>query len=112
MYPRAPIRERRAAGEPIRAIARELGVSRNTVRRALDPSRPDRYRRGSALDAVEPAIIEVLERWPYMPAVGIAHRLGWKGSMSTFSARVNVLRRRRLYGTPGVPARGAASDLE
>ncbi|MDI3331420.1 MAG: helix-turn-helix domain-containing protein [Micrococcus sp.] len=104
MYLRAPIRERHAAGEPIRAIAREMGISRNTVRRAIDPTRPARYVRRSQLDEVTDQIREVLARWPHMPAVGIAHRIGWRGSMSTFTQRVNVLRRERLYGAPGASA--------
>jgi transposase len=42
---------------PIRAIARKLGVGRNTVRRALDAEGPPKYVRkpaGSIVDAVEP----------------------------------------------------------
>jgi IS30 family transposase len=41
------------------AIARHLGVSRNTVARALASSEPPKYERsakGSAVDAFEPAI--------------------------------------------------------
>lgn len=97
MHDRGPIRELHAAGHPIRAIARELGISRNAVRRALDLSRPDHYVRGPQLSTVEPQIRETLARWPHMPAVGIAHRLAWKGSMTTFTQRVNELRREVLY---------------
>jgi transposase len=42
---------------PIQAIARHLGISRNTVRRALAGSAPPKYQReprGSIVDAVEP----------------------------------------------------------
>ena len=92
MHDRAPIRELHSDGAPIRAIARDLGIARNTVRAALDPSRPDVYARRSQLDDVEPAIREVLQRYPLMPAAGIARRLGWRGSMTTFQERVRAVR--------------------
>jgi transposase len=49
----------RAEQMPIRAIARQLGISKNTVKRALASDRPPVYSRpskGSAVDAVEPQI--------------------------------------------------------
>ena len=65
----------RAEGMPIRAIARRLGVGRNTVRRALAADGPPRYQRplkGSAVDAVEPQIRLLLKEFPQMPATVIA----------------------------------------
>lgn len=53
----------RAERMPIRAIARHLGISRNTVKRALAADRPPKYERavkGSAVDAVEVQIRELL----------------------------------------------------
>lgn len=53
----------RAEQMPIRAIARHLGISKNTVKRALPTDRPPVYSRpvrGSAVDAVEPQIRELL----------------------------------------------------
>jgi transposase len=70
----------RAEGMPIRAIARQLGVGRTTVRRALVADGPPKYRRpvkGSAVDAVEPRIRALLKEWPTMPATVIAERIGW-----------------------------------
>ena len=55
----------RAEGMPIKTIARTLGVSRNTVRAAIASDGPPRYERrpaGSAVDAVEAAIRELLRR--------------------------------------------------
>jgi hypothetical protein len=49
---------------PIKAIVRTLGVSRNTVRAALASDGPPKYERkppGSAVDAVEPRIRELVE---------------------------------------------------
>ncbi|SMD23231.1 sigma factor-like helix-turn-helix DNA-binding protein, partial [Kibdelosporangium aridum] len=61
----------RAEGLPIKAIARVLGVSRNTVRAALASDAPPKYVRqpkGSIVDAVEPRIRELLQAFPTMPA--------------------------------------------
>jgi len=49
----------RSEGLPIKAVARVLGISRNTVRAALAWDAPPRYVRqpkGSIVDAVEPRI--------------------------------------------------------
>ena len=70
----------RAEGMPIKAIARVLGVSRNTVRAALASDGPPKYVRpaqGSVVDAVEPRIRELLQAYPTMPATVIAERIGW-----------------------------------
>lgn len=98
MHDRRPIRALHAAGAPIRAIARDLGIDRNTVRRAIDPTRPMTYHRRSPMDDVDPEIRNVLAQWPHMPATGVARRLGWSGGMTQFSRRVHVLRREVLYG--------------
>lgn len=92
MHDREPIRALHAEGRSLRGIARDLGISRNTVRRALAPDRPDTYRRPSRLDPLEPAIRETLAAYPAMPAYGIAHRIGWDGSLSALRARIRALR--------------------
>ena len=82
---------------PIKAIARRLGVARNTVRAALAAAEPPRYERpakGSVLDAFESRIIELLTEFPDMPATVIAERLGYTGSSSVLRARVALLRPR------------------
>ena len=85
----------RAEGMPIKAIVRQLGVSRNTVRRALAADAPPRYQRpakGSIVDVVEPQIRALLARWPTMPATVIAERIGWSRSMTVLKDRVRELR--------------------
>jgi len=85
----------RAEQMPIRAIARKLGVGRNTVRRALAADGPPRYQRpvkGSAVDAAEPQIRQLLEAWPTMPATVIAERIGWSRGMTILKDRVRELR--------------------
>jgi transposase len=89
-------RLRRAEQMPIKAIARVLGVSRNTVRRALAEQGPPRYERraggGSVVDAVEPQIRELLQAWPSMPATVIAERIGWERGLTVLKERVRELR--------------------
>ncbi|KWW97535.1 transposase [Carbonactinospora thermoautotrophica] len=85
----------RAEGMPIRAIARKLGISRNTVRRALASDAPPRYQRrprGSIVDAVEPQIRALLAQWPDMPATVIAERIGWTRGLTVLKDRVRELR--------------------
>ncbi|MEV7771097.1 IS21 family transposase [Kitasatospora sp. NPDC086791] len=85
----------RAEHLPIRAIARHLGISKNTVKRALATDRPPVYQRplkGSAVDAMEPAIRELLKATPTMPATVIAERIGWERGMTILKERVRELR--------------------
>lgn len=85
----------RGEGMPIKAIARWLGISRNTVKRALASDEPPRYERrpqGSAVDEFKFRIRELLAEFPEMPATVIAERVGWARSMSVFRARVAELR--------------------
>jgi transposase len=56
----------RAEGMPIKQVARVMGVSKNTVKRALAADGPPRYQRaarGSVVDAVEGRIRELLQAW-------------------------------------------------
>lgn len=58
----------------VKTIARRLGLARNTVRAALrsvGPPSYERARKGSIIDAVEPAILELLRDWPDMAATTI-----------------------------------------
>lgn len=88
-------RLKRAEGLSINEITRRMGVARNTVRSALRSDGPpvfDRKPRPSAVDAVEPAIRELLEEFPRMPATVIAERIGWERSMTILKDRVRELR--------------------
>jgi transposase len=88
-------RLRRAEQMPIKQIARVMGCSKNTVKRALAADGPPRYRRaprGSMVDAVEPRIRELLAAWPTMPATVIAERIGWTRSLTVLKDRVRELR--------------------
>ena len=45
-------------------------------------------RRGRSVDAVEPAMRELLREFPAMPATVIAERIGWTRSMTVLQDRV------------------------
>ena len=80
---------------PIRVIARQLGISRNTVKAKLAAAAPPRYERaavGSVVDEVEPRIRELLRDCPTMPATVIGERIGWTRGMTVLTARVRELR--------------------
>ncbi|GAA2931696.1 hypothetical protein GCM10010518_17980 [Kitasatospora cinereorecta] len=80
----------RAEEMPIRAIARHLGISKNTVKRALATDQPPTHSRplkGSAVDAVEPQIRELLKQTPTMPttvSAGAALLLGAANGVVAF----------------------------
>jgi transposase len=85
----------RTEGLPIKAVARVLGISKNTVKAALASDQPPKYERrqaGSIVDEVEPRIRELLQSYPNMPATVIAERIGWTRSIRVLSARVAELR--------------------
>jgi hypothetical protein len=64
---------------------RVLGVSRNTIRRALGSDAPPRYQRRPAGDSVvdhpKPRIRELLAAYPALPATVISERIGWPYSI-------------------------------
>lgn len=66
-----------------RAIAARLGISRDTVARAVVSASPPRYERvsdPSAFDEFESHVRELLAEFPTIPASVIAERVGWSGS--------------------------------
>jgi transposase len=85
-------------GIGVRAIARRLGMSRKTVRRILGrhrapPKPPDK--RGSMLDAYEPAIRKILGDAPDMLAPAVLERLrplGYSGGVTILRARLHTMR--------------------
>jgi transposase len=85
----------RAEGLPVKAIARLLGISRNTVRSAVGSDAPPKYVRrpaGSIVDGFEPRIRELLQVYPAMPATVIAERIGWERGLTVLKERVRELR--------------------
>jgi transposase len=104
----------RAEGLPVKAIARVLGVSRNTVRAAVASDGPPRYVRapkGSIVDVAEPRIRELLRAYPRMPATVIAERIGWDRSIRVLSGRVAELRPVYLPPDPASRTAYAAGEI-
>lgn len=86
-----------------RAIARQLGIARDTVAGALASDGPPKYQRAlmpSAINEVEPRIRALLTAYPRMPATVIAERVGWTGSISWFRERVRAIRPEYLPADP------------
>jgi transposase len=97
----ALIRRLVADGVPQRQVARDLGVGRSTVARALASDRPPKYERKPVPTAFTPFEMRVrvlLAEHPDLPATVIAERAGWTGSITWF--RDNVRRLRPEYRRP------------
>jgi len=91
----ALIRRLVADGVPQRQVARDLGIGRSTVERALASDRPPRYERPAvptAFTPFEPLVRQLLAATPDMPATVIAERVGWTGSITWFRDNVRRLR--------------------
>jgi transposase len=121
-------------GASMRRIARSLGVSRRTVSKALrqidrargvgPPEGAPRPRavRGRLLDAYEPAIADLLARYPGITAQRVheeLRRLGYAGGYTILSERVRALRPRpavvpvrRFETAPGEQAQMDYSTYE
>ena len=86
-----------------RELAKQLGVSRGTVDRALEAERPPKYERmpaGSSVDVYAPQVRAWLVQTPTMPASVLAERVGWTGSASLFRDKVRAIRPEYLPADP------------
>jgi transposase len=97
----ALIRRLVADGVPQRQVARQLGIGRSTVARAVASEVPPKYERKpvpTSFSPFEPRVAALLAEFPEMPASVIADRVGWEGSPSWF--RENVAQLRPCYRRP------------
>jgi hypothetical protein len=97
----ALIRRLVADGVPQRQVARDLGIGRSTVARAVASDVPPKYERKPAptsFSPFDPRVRVLLAEFPEMPATVIAERVGWDGSITWF--RDNVRRLRPQYRRP------------
>ena len=104
----------RSEGQPVKVIARVMGISKNTVKAALASDGPPAYRRrppGSIVDAVEPQIRELLRVYPRMPATVIAERIGWTRGITVLKDRVAELRPAYLPVDPASRTSYAAGEV-
>ena len=89
------IRRLVADGVPRRQVARQLGIGRATVDRAVVSERPPKYERRAVPTAFTPfeaRVRAILSEHPEMPATVIAERVGWTGSITWFRDNVRLLR--------------------
>ncbi len=78
-----------------RAIARRLGISRDTVRNALEAREPSKYERppvATSFDPFRARVRALLVDYPGMPASVLSQRVGWPGGESTLRRHVAGLR--------------------
>lgn len=76
-------------------IARQLGISRNTVAKAIASVDPPEYSRPAApksFDSFEQQVRQLLSQTPSMPATVLAERVGWDGSATWFRRNVAAIR--------------------
>jgi transposase len=104
---RHEIVQRRQAGTPVRAIARELGISRGSVTRALARvqaqregragSSPRPRPRQSIIDPYEPLLKELLAKYPNLTTERALQELqarGFPGKYTVVRQRIGLLRPR------------------
>ena len=114
------IRRLAAEGVPKARIAERLGISRNTVARAVASTEPPKYERASAeatsFTPFEERVRALLAEFPEMPATVLAERVGWSGSPSWFRENVARLRPEQRRPDPAdrlvwAPGDAAQCDL-
>ena len=91
----ALIRRLAAEGVPKAAIARRLGIARNTVIAAVASDDPPKYGRkpaSTSFTPFEPRVRVLLAETPDMPSTVLAERVGWTGSIRWFRDNVNRVR--------------------
>jgi len=91
----ALIRRLVADGVPQRQVARDLGVGRSTVARAVASASPPKYERleqPTSFSPFERRVRALLAEHPQMPATVVAERVGWSGSITWFRDNVRRLR--------------------
>jgi hypothetical protein len=80
---------------PQAQIARQLGISRNTVAKAIASTGPPSYSRApvpTSFDPFEQQVRDLLDGTWSMPATVLAERVGWHGSASWFREHVAAIR--------------------
>jgi transposase len=109
----ALIRRLVADGVPQRQVARDLGIGRSTVARAVASDRPPKYERPpvpTAFAPFEARVRAILSEHPEMPATVIAERVGWEGSITWFRDNVRRLRPEHRPVDPADRLTWAAGD--
>jgi hypothetical protein len=109
----ALIRRLVADGVPQRQVARDLGIGRSTVARAVASGGPPKYERPAVSTSFEPfeaLVRQLLAKTPDMPATVLAERVGWTGSITWFRDNVRRLRPEHRRPDPADRLMWAAGD--
>ncbi|HMT62768.1 MAG TPA: IS21 family transposase [Microthrixaceae bacterium] len=110
----ALIRRLAAEGVPKTQIADRLGISRNTVARAVASTELPKYERArvetTSFSPFEKRVRVLLAEFPDMPATVLAERVGWTGSSSWFRENVARLRPEQQRRDPADRLVWAAGD--
>lgn len=110
----ALIRRLAAEGVPKAAIARKLGIARNTVIAAVASDGPPKYERKpgpTSFTPYETRVRQLLAGTPEMPATVLAERVGWTGSIRWFRDNVNRVRADHRPIDPADRLTWAAGDV-
>ena len=110
----ALIRRLAAEGVPKAAIARRLGIARNTVIQAVSSDGPPRYARKpgpTSFTPYEARVRQLLAGTADMPATVLAERVGWTGSIRWFRDNVNRVRTDHRPIDPADRLTWAAGDV-
>ncbi|MFX0540038.1 IS21 family transposase [Ornithinimicrobium sp. Y1847] len=110
----ALIRRLAAEGVPKAAIARRLGIARNTVAAAVASEGPPKYERKrgpTSFTPYEARVRQLLADTPDMPATVLAERVGWTGSIRWFRDNVNRIRADHRPIDPADRLTWAAGDV-
>ncbi len=89
---------------PQAQIARQLGISRNTVAKAIASTDPPSYSRTpipTSFTPFEQQVRDLLDATWSMPATVLAERVGWSGSASWFRQNVAAIRPVNRPGSGG-----------
>ena len=113
------IRRLVADGVPQRQVARDLGIGRATVARAVASDARPKYERAAVSTSFEPfeaSVKQLLAKTPDMPATVVAERVGRTGSISWFREHVRRLRPEHFPVDPAdrltwLPGDAAQCDL-
>lgn len=97
-------------GLGVSAIAREIGCSRSSVYRAIEPGASLDYRRRSRFEGHVERVREVVFAYPLMPATVVKLVAGWPGSLRRLQELVHPMRFPALQASvsSGVVVRPAA----